>query len=385
MKLNKKIAHLRESATIALNTQVQAMQQKGVAVLNLTAGELDFETPKEIQKYIISQIHRNKYTPTLGFAELRNRIAQDVSKTYAWKVSAQNIAVTTGAKQALHTTFQVILNPGDEVIIPTPSWVSYEYQVLLANGKSIFVPLTREFDLDIPAIKKALTSKTKAIVINSPHNPTGAVFSQKSLAALAKLLKGKEIFIIADDIYNTLLYTKEYKPITSFVVNKEYLILINGFSKSHALTGWRIGYMVADTTVIEGINRIQSHASGNTSIMSQLAALGSFNHNITPAFLKTLMERRKIGEKILRTIADISLHSPAGAFYFFVDIRKIEKNSVLFCERLLNQSQVALVPGEAFHAPGFVRISFACDQKVLSEALIRFKTFIENYSKSKHS
>ena len=379
MKLNNKLKLLNESATIALNTEVQDLQRKGVAILNLTAGELDFETPKEIQKYVIGQIHRNKYTPTLGLPELRERIAKYVSEYYSWPLNAENIAVTTGAKQALYILFQVILNSGNEVIIPTPTWVSYEYQVLLTSGRGVFVPLTKKFDLDITAIKKAITPKTKAIVINSPHNPTGAIFSQKTLLALSKLLEGKDIFIIADDIYNTLLYTSNYKPITSFIRDKKYLVIINGFSKSHALTGWRIGYMAADISIIKAVNRIQGHESGNASIMSQLAALGSFNYRITGTFLKKLKERKIAGEKILADISNILYHSPAGAFYFFIDIRKIDKDSVRFCERLLKEQQVAIVPGEAFHAPGFVRISFACDKKILTEALLRLKTFVQNY------
>ena len=380
MKLNKKLTLLNESATIALNSEVQAMQKKGIPVLNLTAGELDFETPKEIQNYVIANIHRNKYTPTLGLPELRERIAKDVLKHYSWNVTSAHTAVTTGAKQALYTLFQVILNKDDEVLIPTPTWVSYEYQVLLASGKPVFVPLTKEFDLDVSAIKKAITQKTKAIVINSPHNPTGAVFSQKSLKALVTLLEGKEIFIIADDIYNTLLYTNEYKPITEYIKDKSHLVLISGFSKSHALTGWRIGYMVADIAIIRGVNQIQGHASGNTSIMSQLAALGSFNFKITGVFLKTLKKRKLIGEKILKKIKSISFHSPLGAFYFFIDIRKVEKNSARFCERLLKETSVAIVPGEAFHAPGFIRVSFACDEKVLIEALKRIGRFLETYN-----
>ena len=381
MKLNKKLTLLHESATIALNTEVQTMQQNGINILNLTAGELDFETPQQIQEYVIREIHRNKYTPTLGLPELRTRIAEDVKKTYHWDVHSKNIAVTTGAKQALYTLFQVILNKGDEVIIPTPTWVSYEYQVMLADGTPVFIPLVKNYDLDITAIKKAITPKTRAVIINSPHNPTGAVFSPKSLRALAKLLSGKEIFIIADDIYNTLLYTEEYAPVTTYLSDRTYLALINGFSKSHALTGWRIGYLVADTRVIEGINRIQGHATGNTSLMSQLAALGSYNFKITSSFLKTLQKRKTIGEKLLNEIPRISFHSPSGAFYFFVDIKKVDTDSVRFCERLLKEQHVAIVPGEAFHAPGFVRISFACDEKTLAAALKRIHTHIEHYQK----
>lgn len=380
MKLNKKLDTLAESATIRLNSEAKALQDQGIKIFNLTVGELDFETPKPIQAAVRKCLSQNKYTPTLGLLELRTSIAKDVSRIYRWPVTKANIAVTAGAKQALYNIFQIICNPGDEVLIPTPSWVSYEHQVTLAGGKSVFVPLSDTFDLDVPALKRALTRKTKAIIINSPHNPTGAVFTQKSLRALAKMLKRKDIIIVADDIYQSLLYTKAYAPVTTVLRERDRLIIVNGFSKSYALTGWRIGYMVAHPDIIEANNRLQSHSSGNASILSQRGALASFQHVVTPAFVKVLARRKKTAEEILRAIPNIKFIAPKGAFYFFVDIRKVERDTVRWCEKLLQEEGVAVVPGEAFRCPGYVRISFACGEKDLVTALRRIRRFTLRYS-----
>lgn len=377
--LSKKLKTLSESATIRLNAEAKALRDKGVHVINLTVGELDFDTPLHIQKGVAKNLQMNKYTPTLGLLELRKKIAQDASDRYRWPVSPENVAVTAGAKQALYNIFQIICNREDEVIIPTPSWVSYEHQVTLAGAKVVFVPLTDHFDLDVRAITKALTSKTKAIILNSPHNPTGAIFSKQALSALAKVLRSRDVFVIADDIYNTLVYTTTYRPISDFFKDKSKLIVINGFSKSHALTGWRIGYLIAPKVIIEANNKFQSHASGNTSVPSQLGALESYKKNITPQYLRILSRRKALVEKLLRKIPGISFVSPLGAFYFFININKIEKNAIAFCEKLLKERHVAVVPGEAFHLPGYVRLSFACDEKSLSVALKKLHEFIKRY------
>lgn len=382
MKLNKKLYTLTESATIRLNAEARALEKQGVKVFNLTVGELDFETPLHIQRRVAKDLATNKYTHTLGILELRTKIAEDISRRYGWSIRSEQVAVTAGAKQALFNIFQIICNTNDEVIIPTPSWVSYEHQVSLAGAKPIFVPLTKRFDLDVKAIKATLTEKTRAIILNSPHNPTGTVFSNTSLSALAKLLKEKEIFVIADDIYNTLLYTSTYQPISTFFKDKNRLVIINGFSKSHALTGWRIGYLVAAKEIIDANNRLQSHTSGNAAVLSQLGALESFKKNTTSNFLKILTRRKALVEKMLATIPSLSYTQPQGAFYFFVDVRKFTTDTVTFCEQLLKETQVAVVPGEAFHLPGYFRMSFACNEKDLKEALTRLGAFIKKLTSS---
>jgi aspartate aminotransferase len=381
LKLSKRLDLLAESTTISLNAKAEAMRKQGVAVYNLTVGELDFATPPSIQRAVAKRLSDNKYTHTLGLIELRTAIAKDVFDFYDMACTPDQVAVTTGAKQALSNIFQILCNAKDEVIIPTPSWVSYEPEVLLAGGVPKFVPLTSRFDLDVEQIRLAISPNTKAILINSPHNPTGSVFSQKSLKAFAKLIDENNLYAVVDDIYGKLLYTDSYVPLSKYLKDKEKLVIINGFSKSHALTGWRIGYMVASTKIIEANNRLQSHITGNPSIISQYAGLEAVaRKSITSSFIKTLRRRKDLTESLLKEIPGIAFTSPQGAFYFFIDISKIDKDDVSFAEALLCQSQVAVVPGSAFRAPGYIRISFACDQSVIKKAIQNLKLFISNYN-----
>lgn len=368
---------LVESATARLNAESRKLREQGIAVINLTVGELDEETPPYIARGVAKHLHKNKYTPTLGLPELRTAIADEVRKKYRSRISADNIAVTAGVKQALYNAFQLICNPGDEVIIPTPCWVSYEHHVTLAGATPVYVPSNDDFSLDVPAIARAITKKTKAIIINSPHNPTGVVYGTKELRALAKALEGKNIFVIADDIYDTLVYTGTVHPITTFFKDKSRLIIVNGFSKSHALTGWRIGYMVAEPDIINANNRLQSHTSGNASVISQLGALESYKRSYASGIRKKLARKRAIVEKHFARTPGVSFQMPQGAFYFFVDVRKLTSDSVDLCEHLLRSAHVAVVPGEAFHAPGFFRMSFALGERELVEALTRIHRFFE--------
>ncbi len=380
MFLNSKLNSISESTTIRLNAQAQALATQGIPVANLTAGELDFETPSFIQAEVAQQLKKNKYTPTLGLPELKTAIARDCTKHYKLPIKSQNVAVTAGAKQALSLIMMTLLNPGDEVIIPTPAWVSYEHQVTLCGGKPMFVPLTKSFDLNISAIKKAITKRTKALIINSPHNPTGAIISSASLRALANLLKrNPNLTVISDDIYDRLLYTTPYHPFATFVSSLDQLILVNGFSKSHALTGWRIGYLIASQSFIKALGTIQSHINGNAPLPSQYAALAALKRDASRSFLRVLTKRRTLVEKALRKIPNITWHTPQGAFYFFINVSKIEPRTDMFCERLLSTERVALVPGETFRAPGWIRMSFACDEQTLTTGLTRLKHFLSRH------
>lgn len=378
--LNPALAGLQESVTLALNAAAKELQRKGVDVVNLTAGELEETTPLFVQKAVESKLQENRYTPSLGFEQLRIGIARSIAKEYAWEIRASQVAVTAGAKQALFEAFQVILRPGDEVIILTPSWVSYEHQVCLAGGVPIFCPLDTNFDLDIEAIRARISAKTRAIILNSPHNPTGALFSRERLSELGNMTRQLPIYWVVDDIYRTLVFNAHYESPAHFISDKKYLVLVNGFSKSHALTGWRIGYAVADPEIIAAIGVFQSHTSGNPSLPSQYAALAALDlAEFTAGVVDALKEKRDLAARILNTIPDISFVLPEGAFYFFIDVGRIEKDAVVFCKTLLEEAHVALVPGNAFHAPGHVRLSFTGPKEILSEGLKRLKEFIASY------
>lgn len=369
---------MRESATLALNAKAKAMASEGKTIFNLTAGELHSDTPEYIQEYVSDKLRLNKYTPVAGLPELRKQIAGSIAKNYEldWVQSA-NVVVTAGAKPALAATFLALINDGDEVIMSTPAWVSYKHLIELAGGKTVEVRSTNDFDLDLPAIKSAITKKTRAIIVNSPNNPTGCVYTKANLDGLASILKDSDIFVISDDIYAKLVFLDTYTlPAKSGFDN---LIIINGFSKSQALTGWRIGYVVAPTNVAQAITQLLSHITGNASIISQEAAIAAMKSGDTPPAknIRHLESQRQLVMDKLSDSSNLKVHEPAGAFYFFVDISKITHDSEAWCEKLLDSTGVAVVPGEAFSAPGFFRLSFVTDTEVLEEALVRIQEFAE--------
>lgn len=272
-----------------------------------------------------------------------------------------------------------ILKKGDEVIVLSPDWVTYRHQVVLNDAVPKVVALNDVFDLDVEKIKKAISKKTKAIILNSPNNPTGAIYSRSALLKLKKVLNNKGIYMIVDNIYSKITYDESYTDPVFFAPQKKYLILINGLSKSQALTGWRIGYMVASKEIIEAINSYQGHTTGNAPLLSQIAAQSVIDKgDDVGVFLKVLKKNKDAVDKILRTIPDISYELPKGAFYYFVNVSKLEKDTVKFCKLLLEEG-LALVPGEAFGYSGFVRISFSSSMLKITQGLEIFKKFCEKY------
>ena len=379
MNLNPKTKLITESLTVKLNSLANKLSAEGKDIINLTAGELDFPTPLYIQKEIKRKVNLNKYTPTIGITSLRQAIATQIYKDYRWKITADNVAVTSGGKQALFESMFAILEKGDEVIVPSPDWVTYRHQIVLNDAKPVIVPLDKNFDLDTEKIKKAISQKTKAIILNSPNNPTGSIYSNSALLKLQKIVKNKPIYLIVDNVYGKIVYDKTYRTPAIFAPKKEYLILINSFSKSQALTGWRIGYVVAGEKIIEAIASYQSHTTGNASLISQIAAEKiTESGDRTDKFVKILKKRRDLADKLLRAIPNVSYELPRGAFYFFIDVSKIEKDTVKFCKRLLAEG-LALVPGEAFGFPGFVRLSFSASAPKLIRGLKIFKRFCQKY------
>lgn len=366
-----------ESATLALNARAKQLAAEGKTIYNLTAGELATETPSYIQEAVAKTLHLNKYTPVAGLPELRQAIAEVAGNFYGldW-IEPENVVVAGGVKPALYTTLLAIINPGDEVIVPAPYWVSYRYLIELAGGVMIEAPLTDKFDLDPSAVEAKLSKKTKAVLLNSPHNPTGAVFSESALHRTAKILRDSEITVIADDIYSRLVYEDGFVPTPKCGFEK--IIIINGFSKSQALTGWRIGYMIAGKPIAEAATSLLSHITGNASLPGQYAALEACRRGDLPPreTMASLERNRELVSKELAAIPSINFHTPGGAFYFFLDIRGVTTDSTSFCEQLLAETGVALVPGEAFGAPGFARLSFVAEETVLVRAMEQIKSFL---------
>ena len=374
--ISKLASGLEESATLALNTRAKEIAASGAKIYNFTAGEPSTDTPEYIKEYVADKLDQNHYTPVGGMPELRQAIAENCRQFYGadW-IAENNVMVVAGGKPGLYLGLLTILNRGDEVIVPSPAWVSYKYLIESAGGKMVEVPLSENFDLDIEAIKEKITDKTKMIIINSPHNPTGSVFSPDALSRLAGVLNNADITVMADDMYAKLVFEDTYKPITQFGFKN--LIISNGFSKSQALTGWRIGYIIADPAIITAATKLQSHLLGNTSNLSQYAALGGLAKGDKPPMLEELKQNRELVIAHLQEISKVKFTPPGGAFYAFIDIREITGDSMGWCEKLLKEKGVALVPGEAFSAPGYVRLSFTTDRQTLSEGLQKIKEFIE--------
>lgn len=376
-KLADRVNTMSESATLALNAQVQQMAAEGRGVYNLTAGELDIATPDYIQSYVAQNLHHNKYTPAAGLPKLRQEIADNARRFYGldW-IKPANVIVTAGAKPALYASLLALVNSGDEVILPIPAWVSYAKLVELAGGKVVEVPLAKNFDLDVSAIASKISDRTKAIVLNSPHNPTGAVFSKSRLEKLASTLKGSNITVIADDIYDQLVYEEEFTPVPTAGFDR--IVVVNGFSKSQALTGWRIGYAITDEQIIKAMASLQSHMLGNAALPAQHAALAvlELGDTLPEGVLEGLTRKRQIVMQALNKIPSIKYYRPAGAFYVFLDLRQLTKDSSAWCADLLAQTGVAMVPGEVFEAPGFCRLTFAADEKMLQAAMELIRKFV---------
>lgn len=376
--LASRMASMQESATLALNARAKKLAAEGRTIYNLTAGELATDTPDYIQSAVAKTLNLNKYTPVAGLPELREQIAVESRSFYQlpW-IESQNVVVTGGAKPALYATLLALINPGDEVIVPVPAWVSYMHLIELVGGVVVEVPLTEAFDINAEAVEAKISSKTKAILINSPHNPTGAIFSAIALKQLADVLQSTDITVIADDIYAKLVYDESFTLVPTHGFKR--IVIINGFSKSQALTGWRIGYAIANVELAQAITELLSHITGNAALPSQEAALAALTRHDQPPeeTLVSLRAQRDLVDSALSTISGLHYHLPGGAFYFFLDVRDITNSSAEWCERLLVEADVALVPGEAFKGSGFARLTFSADASILSKALEQIDLFIK--------
>jgi aspartate aminotransferase len=381
--LASRLATLNESATLALNARAKQLAAEGKTVYNLTAGELASGTPDYIRSAVAKSLGMNKYTPAAGLPELRDKIAAHARSFYGldW-IKAENVVVTGGAKPALFAVFLSLINPGDEVIVPVPAWVSYIDLIQLVGGVVVEAPLVDTYDLDVETIKAKISPKTKAILINSPHNPTGAVFSKKTIEKLAAALKGSGITLISDDIYTKLVFEDEFMLVPK--AGFDNLIIVNGFSKSQALTGWRIGYLIADKAVADAATALLSHINGNAALPSQYAAVEAMTRDDMPpaGTLDDLRRKKQIVVKALSKVPGLKVNNPGGAFYIFLDLRGLTDNSAQWCEQLLVEAGVALVPGEAFAAPGFARLTFVGDDEVLERAVEQIKLLVKQGSKS---
>ncbi|MGL9954562.1 pyridoxal phosphate-dependent aminotransferase [Enterococcus faecalis] len=391
MNVSNRAQQLTPSVTLAAAAKAKALKAKGVDVLSLTVGEPDFVTPKNIQKAAIASIEDGRasyYTPSGGIPELKQAIVSYVEREYQLRYQPKQVIVTDGAKYALYLLFQAILNVGDEVIIPVPYWVSYGEQVKLAEGKPVFVSSTQEqsFKVSVAQLEAVRTDKTKAIILNSPSNPTGVIYTEEELRQIGEWAVAHNILIIADDIYGRLVYNgPRFTPIATISeAIRQQTIIINGVSKTYAMTGWRIGFAVGDEKIIQAMTQLASQSTSNPVAVSQYAAIEALTGEQS-----TVEDMRQAFEKRLNHIypkvaalPGVSLIKPEGAFYLFPNVKKTLEicgydNVTNWVEDLLQEAHVALVTGEGFGAPEHVRMSYATDLMTLEKAIERMNDFIE--------
>src|SRR5665648_995952 len=395
MVLSKKAKQISPSLTLDITAKAKKMKAEGIDVIGFGAGEPDFNTPQNIQEAAIKAIKegKTKYTAVSGVIELKQAIIQKFKSDNNLTYIPSQIIVSTGAKQCLSNVFLTILNPGDEVLIGVPYWVSYPELVKLADGKPVYVQTEEinKFKLTIENLNKAVTSKSKAILLNSPNNPTGSVYSKEELIEIADFAKTNNLFIISDEIYEKLVYGDNRHISIASLSEDAYkrTIVINGVSKAYAMTGWRIGYAAGSTEVIACMSNIQSHTTSNPSSIAQYASVEAINGNQDDVqkMVDQFKLRRDYMVERINSINNLSCVNPEGAFYVMVNLCKvlnksfhgeIIKDSLDFSEVLLNEEKVAVIPGIAFGTDTFIRLSYATSTENIKNGIDRIEKFVNN-------
>ena len=390
--ISDSLKRIKPSPTIAVTQKARELRAEGKDVIGLGAGEPDFDTPDNIKEAAIKAIRDGdtKYTPVDGTPKLKKAIIDKFKRENHLDYSVDQITVGTGGKQVLYNTFMATLNKGDEVIIPAPFWVSYPDMVLLAGGKPKIVKCTEKegFKLTAKKLKKAISKKTKWLILNSPSNPTGAGYSEDEIKELSKVLeKNKKVNILSDDIYEHVRYDNfNFYTIAQISKLKDRTLTMNGVSKSYAMTGWRIGYAAGPKDIIKAIGKIQSQSTSNPSSISQAAAVEALNGNqdFIQQRADAFKERRDFVVSSLNDIKGINCLTPNGAFYVFPSCKGLLnkktklKTDTQFVQKLLEKSNVAVVQGSAFGLDGYFRISYATSMENLKKAMDRIKSFCES-------
>jgi len=379
-----------ESATLAMAAKAREMKQKGIDVISLSLGEPDFKTPKHIQEGAKKAIDEGKYfayPPVNGYLDLREAISEKFKKENGLSYTAEQIVVSNGAKQSIANVFLALLNPGDEVIVFSPYWVSYSALVELAEGKCVFIKggIEDDFKATASQLKAAITSKTKAVIFSSPCNPTGSVFTREELTEIADVLKDHpEIVVISDEIYEMINYTGKHASIGAIEGMEDRTVTVNGFAKGFAMTGWRVGYIGAPLWLAKAANKIQGQITSANCSIAQRAALTALTTTYEPSYemAEEYKRRRELVYGLLSEIPGVDVNMPQGAFYFFPNVSSYFgkgqiKNAPDLCLYLLSEAHVSLVDGEAFGDPDCIRLSYAASEEDLRTAITRMKAALE--------
>ncbi|HLO90202.1 MAG: pyridoxal phosphate-dependent aminotransferase [Chloroflexota bacterium] len=390
--LSERINRLSESETLAMTRRCRELKEQGIDVINLSIGQPDFNTPEYIKEAARKAMEQNftAYPPVNGFADLRNAISLKLKRDNNLDYSPDQVVVSTGAKQALANTILSLINPGDEVLLPTPYWVSYKELIKLAEGTTVVIPASveNEFKITPKQLEEAITEKSKLFLFSSPCNPTGSVYSREELAALVEVFERyPDIYIISDEIYELINFIGKHESIAQFESIKDRVIIINGVSKGFAMTGWRLGYLVAPLPIAKACDKLQGQITSGASSISQKAAVAALLTDPSVSeelqhMVSVFKKRRELYYNLLKEIPGLIINNPEGAFYFFPDVTSyfgkkwghtVITNATELCNYLLDTQYVAIVSGEAFGNPDCIRLSYATSEQDLIESARRIK------------
>ncbi len=387
-RVSTRLANLPPSATLGIASRAREMRAAGVDVISFGAGEPDFPTPEHVVAAAARACHdpvNHKYTAAAGIPELRSAIADDIARFSGVQVDSSEVMVTNGAKQAVFQGFAALLDPGDEVLLPSPHWVTYPAGIDMAGGVTVSVPTRSEdgFKVTVEALEAARTDRTKLLVFVSPSNPTGAVYTAEEAKAIGEWAATHGVWVMADEIYQRLTYFTDVAPSIAAVTPRfENWVLINGVAKSYSMTGWRVGWMVGPRDVIEAANAHQSHATGNVANVAQVAAIAALTgpQETVEEMRRAFDARRKLMHSMVISIPGVQCVEPEGAFYVFPDFsahlgERWETTDQL-AESILEEAAVALVPGESFGAPGFLRLSYATGEEQIEAGMDRIAALL---------
>jgi len=383
-KLAERIKKINPSSTLAITSKAKKYKAEGKDIVNFAAGEPDFDTPDFIKDKAIEAIKSGftKYTPTTGIPELKKLISEKFKTDNQLTYAPEQIVVSCGAKHSIFNTLLVLIGRQDEVLIPTPYWVSYPEMVNLCEGTPVFIPTTSKNNFKITAkdLVASITKKTKLLILNSPSNPTGCVYSEAELKEIARICVDKQILVISDEIYEKLIYDNlKHVSIASF--NKDIYdltITINGLSKSYSMTGWRIGYLAAAPVIVQAVSKLQDHSTSNPNSIAQKAAVAALNapKDFSGKICAEFQKRRDYAVSRLKKMDKIECVVPQGAFYIFCGISKTHLDSSTVANRLLEETYVSLIPGSGFGMDDYVRISFATSIEQLGKGLDRIEEWL---------
>jgi aspartate aminotransferase len=390
-RISKRIGAIAESATLKVDSKAKALQADGKAVVSFAAGEPDFPTPAHIVEAAVvaaKDPKNHRYTPAVGLPELREAIAAKTKADSGTEITASQVVVTNGGKQAVYQAFAVLLDPGDEVLLPSPYWTTYPEAIALAGGKTVevFAGSDQNYMVSVEQLEAVRTEKTKALLLCSPSNPTGSVYSREQIKAIGEWALANEIWVVSDEIYQNVIYDgKRAYSVTEVVpAMKDLTIMVNGVAKSYAMTGWRLGWMAGPQDAMKAAANLQSHLSSNVNNIAQRAAIAALTgpQDEVKAMLEAFDRRRHLAVSELSKINGWLAPMPEGAFYVYSDVRgllgkswggKVINTSLELCDYMLDAAEVALVPGEAFGPSGYVRMSYALGDAQISEGISRLQ------------